>query len=493
MTRFNPFSRGLASLACAFLLATCGKVGGGAPAALPNPYANADGQVSVWASSADQSRKLSQQANLRLVPAGSGQAGEIVIEPERTAQEITGFGAAMTDASAHLFQNVLSRQDRDVLFAELFGPQGLGLSFVRVPIGASDFSSEHYSLNDMPAGQVDPELRQFSMRRAEQSQIPALKAVRAINPRLTLMASPWSAPGWMKSSGSLIKGSLKPEFYAAYARYFVRYLDGMEAAGLPVRYVSMQNEPAFEPSDYPGMKVTAPQRAAFYSGHLGPALAARAQRVGILDWDHNWDKPDEPLAVLADPAAARYVEGVAWHCYAGDSKVMATVKAAHPNKDLFFTECSGGDWAPDWGGTLGWMTEHLIIAPIRAGGKGAILWNLALDEKRGPHLGGCGNCRGVVSIDSRTHTVTRNVEYYVLGQVSRFVRPGARVVASSGGPAGLKFATFRNVDATLVLIAINPTKAGLPIAVKVGTSRFRTTMPAGEVMTFIWPEPAGRT
>ncbi|MEQ1498088.1 MAG: glycoside hydrolase family 30 beta sandwich domain-containing protein [Novosphingobium sp.] len=473
--------RGFAVVLAACLMASC-NAGKGTE---PMPIA-ARPSVSIWSSSIDQSRKLTPAAPIELTLAGAAQAGEVVIDPTDQRQDVVGFGAAMTDASAHLFQNVLTGAERESLFSELFGKNGLGISFVRVPIGASDFSSEHYSLDDMPAGQTDPALTHFSMARAEKAQIPALKAARAVNPDITLMASPWSAPAWMKTSGSLIKGNLKPEHYGAYARYFVRYLDAMEAAGLPVRYVSLQNEPDFEPADYPGMRAGPAERAAMIGGHLGPALAARGRKVGILEWDHNWDKPEQPLAVLADPAARAHIEGVAWHCYGGNPDVMEQVKQAYPDKELFFTECSGGDWAPDWGGTLEWMTDSLIIKTVRAGGKGAILWNLALDQNKGPHLGGCANCRAVVSIDTRTRAVTRNVEYYVLGHVSRFVRPGARVLASSGGPEGLKFAAFRNPDGQMVLLAHNATKGDLPVSVKAGTSRFGLSMPAGEVTTFVW-------
>lgn len=491
MTQPVRSALGLAALLSVFATAACNGMGGSSPLPQPGPDRPLPQTVAVWSSSIDQTRKLTRLDDQAIVPAGAFQAGELVLDPADQRQEIVGFGAAMTDASAHLFQNVMTVPQRDALFADLFGDQGIRLSFVRLPIGASDFSREHYSFNDLPAGQTDPQLTRFSMSRAEAAQLPALRAAKAHNPQLTLMASPWSAPGWMKTTGSLIKGSLKPEHYGSYARYFVRYLDAMEAAGLPVRYVSMQNEPAFEPADYPGMKVTAPERAAFYSGHLGPALAARPRKVGILDWDHNWDHPEEPLGVLSDPAAAAHVEGVAWHCYGGSASVMVTVKARHPDKDLFFTECSGGDWAPDWGGTLEWMTENLVIATIRAGGRGINLWNLALDENRGPHLGGCGNCRGVVTIDSATGAVTRNVEYYVLGQVSRFVRPGARAIASSSGPAGLSHAAFRNPDGSLVMLVHNTSRSELPFTARIGTSRFSATLPGGEVTTFVWRQAPG--
>lgn len=492
MIGWQGYRRGFSAVLSLCLLAACGSGSAGGAGPTPSPSPTPTGMaVAVWSSSIDQSRKLAPLSAVAIGSAGAAQEDDVEIDLASQGQAITGFGAAMTDASAHLFQSVLTRAERDALFAELFGSQGLGLSFVRVPIGASDFSSEHYSLADMPAGQSDPDLTRFSMAKVEAEQIPALQAAKAANPDLTLMASPWSAPGWMKTSDSLIKGSLKPEYYGAFASYFARFLDGMEAAGLPVRYVSMQNEPAFEPDNYPGMRVTSAQRATFFAKHLGPALAGRSTPVGILDWDHNWDHPEEPLGVLSDAAAAAFVEGVAWHCYGGDPKVMAEVKMAHPAKDLFFTECSGGDWAHKWGDTLEWMTDNLIITTVRAGGKGSVLWNLALDEKAGPHLGGCGNCRGVLTIDSRTRAVTRNVEYYVLGQVSRFVRPGARAIASSGGPAGLKFVAFRNADASLVLLAHNSKRADLPISVKTGTTRFSTIMPGGEVMTFVWRQPTG--
>lgn len=479
---WRPDCRGLAALAVAALAGSCASgLSGSGSGTAPAPA-----MVEAWSTSTDQTRKLAPAGTFALVAAGRERKDELVIEPEDRRQEIVGFGAAMTDASAHLLQTELTRPERDSLLAELFGPAGLGIGFLRVPIGASDFSSEHYSLDDMPSGQTDPELAHFSMAKPAAEQVPALQAARAVNPHLTLMATPWSPPGWMKTTDSLVKGHLRPEYYAAFARYFERYLDAMDAAGLPVRYVSMQNEPDFEPADYPGMRASASERAAVIGRFLGPVLAGRKPRVGILEWDHNWDKPEQPLGVLADPVARAQIEGVAWHCYGGDSSVMAQVKQAYPEKDLFFTECSGGDWSPDWGGTLEWMTDNLVIATVRAGGKGALLWNLALDENKGPHLGGCGTCRGVVTINARSHAVTRNVEYYVLGQVGRFVHPGARAIASHGGPEGLRYVAFRNADGELVLLAHNSTRGELPVTVKAGTSRFGFTMPAGEVMTFTW-------
>jgi glucosylceramidase len=235
------------------------------------------------------------------------------------------------------------------------------------------------------------------------------------------------------------------------------------------------------------MRFDPADRARFLKEALGPALAARRQAVGVLDYDHNWDRPQDPLAVLADPAAARHVAGVAWHCYGGNPDAMEQVRAAHPDKDVFFTECSGGDWSPDWGDTLAWMTDSLVIAATRSGSRGTLLWNLALDETHGPHLGGCGDCRGVLTVNSMTGAVTRNVEYYVLGQVSRFVPPGSVKIASTGeGP--VKHVAFRTPDRRLVLLAHNASKAATALSVRIAGRGFAASIAGGDVMTFVWPD-----
>lgn len=472
----------LAALACAAMLAGCAGAAG-------QP---AGAGVAVWTSSADGAHRLEPGPGIALGPPSDAPAGAVVtVDPGDRHQSIVGFGAAMTDASAALFQSAMTRRERDRLFAELFGRDRLGLSFLRVPIGASDFSSTHYSLDDMPAGKTDPGLAHFSMAGPMAAQIPALRAARAINPDIVLMASPWSAPGWMKDSGSLIKGRLRAEFYPAYARYFSRYLAAMARAGVPVRWVSIQNEPHFEPGDYPGLRFDPPERARFIGRFLGPLLAREAKGVGILDWDHNWDQPESPLAVLADPQAARHIEGVAWHCYAGDVAAMERVRVAHPDKQSFLTECSGGEWSPGWQG-FGWMVDNLVIAPSRFGSRGTMLWNLALDTAHGPHKGGCGDCRALVTIDRRTGTITRNLEYYVLGHVSRFVRRGARRIASSQA-GNITNVAFRNPDGSLVLVAHNAGTGAAPLVVSEGAHSFRTVLAAGEVGTFLWKESGRET
>jgi glucosylceramidase len=402
-------------------------------------------------------------------------------------QEMVGFGAAMTDASAYLIQRKLGAQ-HDAILRELFGRNpGLGLSFMRVPMGASDFSTHDYSYDDMPAGQTDPTLSHFSIDEDRADKLPALRAALAINPQLKLVASPWSLPGWMKTSGSLIKGTMRPEFYGSFAEYFRKFIEGYGAARVPIFAVTMQNEPAYEPNDYPGMRLDPPARAELIGKHVGPLFVKARVGALILDWDHNWDLPSSPLAVLADSAAREHVSAVAWHCYAGDVSVQDSVHAAYPAKDAYFTECSGGGWAPVWADNLKFFVGKLIIGSTRGWAKGVALWNLALDENAGPHLGGCGNCRGVITINSVTGVVTRNVEYYALAHASQFVTPGAHRIASTTNVGGLQSVAFKNVDdGSKVLIVLNNAPAQVSFAVHFAGSSIRYQLPAGAVVTLRW-------
>ena len=435
----------------------------------------------------DRAKLLHREAD---VPFGVDTATlpTIEIDQARTHQEMVGFGASLTDASAWLIQHKLSADQREALLRELFArdSSGLGFSFTRVDMGGSDFARSHYSYDDMPAGRDDMTLSAFSIDADRAETIPILKRAFEINPRLTLMASPWSAPGWMKTSGSLIKGTLRNDAYPAFAEYFVRFIEAYAAEGVPVLYVSIQNEPHFEPDNYPGMRVDPPARAKFIGQHLGPLLERRRLPTKILDWDHNWDQPESPLAVLADSTARRYVAGVAWHCYGGDVAAQGKVHDAYPDKDAFFTECSGGAWAPRFGDNLVWTVRNLIVGATRNWARGVLMWNLALDESHGPHTGGCGDCRGVVTINSRDGSITRNEEYYAFGHASRFVHPGAVRIASTSPVAGVENVAFRNADdGSFVLIAVT---SGQPasFAVRAGARQFRYTMPAGSVATFVW-------
>jgi len=235
------------------------------------------------------------------------------------------------------------------------------------------------------------------------------------------------------------------------------------------------------------MRLDAPARAELVGKYLGPLYARSNIRTLILEWDHNWDLPQSPLQVLADSVAPRYIAGVAWHCYAGEVSAQTAVHDAHPDKDAYFTECSGGEWSPIFADNLKWFVQTLIIGATRGWAKGVILWNLALDEHHGPHTGGCGNCRGVVTIDSTSGAVTRNVEYYALGHASRFVRPGARRIASTSDVDGLASVAFRNADdGSKALILVNANTQGRTFSVTWAGRSFRYSLSAGAVVTFFW-------
>jgi glucosylceramidase len=447
--------------------------------------ANAEAGVQAWVTTADRSRLLKHESlPVAVKPA---RAPRIDVDPQRRYQSMVGFGAAVTDASAWLIQTRLDATQRAALLADLFGHDGgIGLSFTRITIGASDFSRSHYSLDDTPGNIADPDLAHFSIEPTRAELLPVLRAARAINPELRIVASPWSPPGWMKTSGSLVHGRLLPEAQAALAAYLVRFSDAFAAEGVPIFALTLQNEPDFDPPDYPGMRLEPAERARIIREFLGPMLSKRATPPLILDWDHNWDKPESPLEVLADTEAARFIAGVAWHCYNGNVQAQTKVHAAHPDKDAYFTECSGGEWDPDFGSSLRWFTRELIIGATRGWARGVVLWNLALDEKHGPHAGGCGDCRGVVTIDSANGTVTRNVEYYVLAHASRFVRPGAQRIESTSFAKGLETVAFQNTDGSLALIVLNDARRQQKLSVRSGNASFDYALPAGAVATFTW-------
>jgi glucosylceramidase len=449
---------------------------------------NLGATVSAYVTTGDRGRLLTPDQDFRFRSSGIDPTLTSISVDETTRfQSIVGWGAAMTDASAYLMETKMSATQRDALMQELFGRNpGIGLSFVRVTMGASDFSRTHYSYDDMPAGQTDPTLARFSIDADRAEKLPALKRAYAINPALKLVGSPWSPPGWMKSSGSLIRGTLKPEFYPAFAEYFHKWIDAYEAEELPIFAITLQNEPHFEPENYPGMRLSPAQRADVIKNHMGPLFVQNGIDAQIWDWDHNWDELDSPLAVLADAGARPYVAAVAWHCYGGDISAQTFVHQQHPEKDTYFTECSGGQWSPLFAENLKWFVSKMVIGNARGWAKGVALWNLALDENYGPHLGGCGDCRGVVTINSATGQVTRNEEYYALAHASRFVRPGAVRIESTASN-GLETVAFLNADdQSTVLIVLNGATAAREFTVRDGEYGFTYSLPAGAVVTFTW-------
>jgi len=442
-------------------------------------------EMGLWVTAQGEGSFLARRQLPELQPGVP--TGAISLDPGRRYQQIVGFGAAISDSAAHLIQRRLSSAQRQALFLDLFGPApGANFSLIRLPLGSSDFSSRHYSFNDMPAGSVDPEIRHFSLEAARPELLPTLKAALALNPSLRIIGTPWSAPGWMKSSGSLVAGTLKDEYQQAFATYLRRTLEEFGREGVPIHYVTIQNEPDHEPADYPGMRLSPQQRARIIGQYVGPEFRRAGVRAKLLEWDHNWAAPDQPLAVLADPLASSFISGVAWHCYAGDPAAQSQVAALHPGKDVFFTECSGGEWSPGWAGSFPWTMRNLIVGATRNSARGVLLWNLALDEKHGPRLGGCSNCRGVVTIDSRSGAVVRNAEYYALAHLSRFVPPGSWRI-ETGNPHDRLLTVGFQTRQSQVLLAFNDAASAVEAVVAVGGSHLRFRLPAQAAATLVLP------
>ncbi|HEU5155535.1 MAG TPA: glycoside hydrolase family 30 beta sandwich domain-containing protein [Streptosporangiaceae bacterium] len=466
----------------------------------PPPAAAGGGGPRAWLTTGDQANLLSERSDLITAPDTA--APVITIDAAKTYQTVAGFGASITDSSAHL----LARSPRrDAVMRDLFDPRrGLGLSYLRQPMGASDFvAGPHYTYDDMPAGQRDYRLTRFSIAHDQAEILPLLRQARALNPSLKVMATPWSPPAWMKTNGSLVGGRLidDPRVYRAYADYFVRFVQAYRRAGVPIDAITLQNEPQNRtPSGYPGMDLR-PDEEIRLAELVGRRLRAAGLKTKILGYDHNWSlhpndvgPPDDPadpeyaMTVMNDARARRYLAGTAYHCYFGDPARQSALQSAHPDKDVYFTECSGSlsqNPATTFPDTLHWQTAMLTVGAMRNWSKTVITWNLALDPAGGPHNGGCDTCFGVVTIDPATGAVTRTADYYVLGHATRFVRPGAvRIDSTVAGT--IADVAFRNPDGSIAVIVVNDDwgTGSQRFTVRKGDTAFSYELPAGAVVTF---------
>ncbi|MEV4555438.1 glycoside hydrolase family 30 beta sandwich domain-containing protein [Kitasatospora sp. NPDC049285] len=479
------------------------------------PAAAADGAkrpvtARVWITTPDGTSRLTESA-----PATFGDAPTdspaVVVDPTLTYQRMRGFGASITDSSAAVLSG-LSPAARDDAMRSLFDPRtGDGLSFLRQPIGGSDFVADApYTYDDLTAGQTDYEQRQFSIAHDQRQILPLLRQAKALNPELRVMASPWSPPAWMKDNGSLVGGRLvdDPRIYRSYALYLLKFVQAYRASGIAVDAITVQNEPQNRhPSGYPGADMPSWQQDRVIE-NLGPMLRAAGLPTRILAYDHNWSEhpndtvgtPADELAdvnaypqnVLASPAA-RWVDGTAYHCYAGDPSAMSALHDQHPDKAIYFTECSGAqsaDPANTFADTLKWHTRNLVIGATRNWAETVVNWNLALDPAGDPHVGGCAGCTGVIAVGT-DGTVTNNAEYYTLGHLARFVRPGAvRIASTSLGTTGwngqVMDVAFRNPDGSTVLVAHNENDAPRTFTIREGDRSFAYTLPGGALATFVW-------
>jgi len=454
------------------------------------PTAEADVPVHVWLTASDQTQLLEPQPDISFKSNVPAEGKKIYVNENHHYQQMDGFGASMTDSSAWLIYTQLNETQSAGVMNALFSPtNGIGISVTRIPMGASDFvNGAAYTYDDMLPGQTDPELAHFSIEHDLAYIIPALQDALKINPNLKVMASPWSAPAWMKTSDALGNGSLLPEYYSAYANYFVKFIQAYAAENIPIYAITLQNEPHHEPYSYPGLRMEAEEAAEFVKDHLGPAFEAAGLEIKILIWDHNWDEPEYPITLLDDSDAKAFVDGSAFHCYGGTVIAQGLVHDAHPDMDIYFTECSGGAWIPSFAEGIKRDMKDLVIGSTRNWAKTVIKWNLALDSSYGPHNGGCGNCYGFVTITPETETgFTFNYDYYSIGHASKFVTSGAyRIASTSFQYEGLESVAFQNPDASKVLIVSNTHTTDKVFTVQWGDQAFAYTLPSGTIATFTW-------
>lgn len=413
-------------------------------------------------------------------------AKPIAINPAVTYQEIEGFGASLTDSSAWLIHEFLNASERQAVLTDLFDPdEGIGLSYLRQPMGASDFRLQEYSYDDLPAGVgTDYNLDHFSIAYDEPYIVPTLQQILSINPNVRIMGSPWSPPVWMKTSGHIGGGSLKSDVYPTYANYFVKYIQAYAAHGIPIDAVTLQNEPYYEPWSYAGCRMEPADQVKLVK-EMGPAFQTHNLSTKILVWDHNWDRPDYPLAVLADPAARPYIDGVAWHHYGGDVSAQTTVRDAWPDKSVYFTEGSDGTWNDRGFDSDLIRNGRFVVDTLRNWAQTIVKWNLALDQNNGPKIaGGCDTCYGVVTINRQNRQVSPRPHYYALGHASKFLRPGA--VRIDSGVSSIPSVAFRNTDGSLVLYAVNPNAFEDTLKLEWNGQWVVRRLPARSIMTFRW-------
>ena len=438
--------------------------------------------VSYFVTEGDQSALLLKKTDLNFGTTANS-FSFIDVDSAQTFQTVDGFGFTLTGGSAYVI-NKMNAADKVALLQQLFAVNNsasAGFNYLRISIGASDLNASVFSYDDMPAGQTDETLAHFSLSPDEADLIPLLKEIIAINPAVKIMAVPWSAPVWMKDNNSTVGGSLKAIYYAVYANYFVKYIQAMQAEGITVTAITPQNEP-LNPNNNPSLYMTAEQQRDFIKNNLGPAFQTAGITAKIVAYDHNCDRADYPLTILNDAAAKEFVDGSAFHLYAGDISALSQVHNNFPEKNIYFTEqytASSGEFAGD----LKWHLKNVIIGSMRNWSRIALEWNLANDPFYGPHTdGGCTTCKGALTIGT---TVTKNVAYYIVAHASKFV-PAGSVRIESNITGSLQNVAFTTPDGKKVLIVENDGSATTTFNIRFKGQWVTPTLYAGAVATFVW-------
>ena len=449
-----------------------------------DPITPSVNEVDFWLTKGDQTVKLEKQATILKFGTTTNIYPSIDINPNDVYQSVEGFGFTLTGGSAQVI-NQLSTSKKQELLQELFGNStaSISISYLRISIGASDLNETVFSYNDLPSGQTDTSLAQFSLAPDMTHLIPLLKEILLINPNIKIMGSPWSPPVWMKDNGSSVGGSLQPQYYSVYANYFVKYIQAMQAEGITIDAITPQNEP-LHPGNNPSMYMTAAQQADFIKNHLGPAFQTASIATKIIIYDHNCDKPEYPIQVLNDASAKSYIAGSAFHLYGGDINALSIVKNAHPTKDLYFTEQYTSNTG-NFDGDLQWHVKNVVIGSMRNWSKIALEWNLANNASFGPHTpGGCTTCKGAITINSSS-SFAKNVGYYIIGHASKFVPEGSIRIGSSV-VGNLYNVAFKRPDGKKVVIVVNDGNNSELFNIKYNGKWITTSLDAGAVGTYIW-------
>ncbi|HEY3388125.1 MAG TPA: glycoside hydrolase family 30 beta sandwich domain-containing protein [Prolixibacteraceae bacterium] len=460
----------------------CGKSGvDPTPVPPPPPVTN---DVDFWLTKSDQTITLQKQTTVLGFGTNYNMYPTIEVDDTQTFQTVDGFGYTLTGGSAQVI-NLLSAAKKQELLQELFGSgsNSISISYLRLSIGASDLDSAPYTYDDMPAGQTDLNLTNFKLSADVSGLIPLLKEILLINPSIKIIATPWSAPVWMKDNNNFMGGSLQPQYYGVYAQYFVKYIQKMKAEGITINAMTPQNEP-LHPGNNPSMLMSASQQADFIKNNLGPAFQAANITTKIVIYDHNCDKPEYPISILNDAAAKTFIDGSAFHLYAGDISALSSVHNAFPDKNVYFTEQYTGS-SGSFDGDLKWHIKNVIIGSMRNWSKVALEWNLANNGSFEPHTqGGCNTCKGAITINS-VDNFERNVGYYIIAHASKFVPAGSLRIASNS-TGDFNSVAFKIPGDKKVIIVENDGGAREQFNIKYNGKWITVSLDGGSVGTFIW-------
>ena len=444
-----------------------------------NERSNSSPQISIWVTSGDERFAVAPRATWR--PAvGTSASDQLELNPSIKFQEILGFGGAFTEATCYMF-NQLEPSAREQLFHELFHPSEMGLSTGRVCLGSSDCSTKVYSYDD---GEADPELTRFSIDHDREYILPVLRQARQVNPDLFLFSTPWSPPGWMKFNNSMLGGSMRNQYFAVYAKYYLKFLQAYAAEGVPVQALTSQNEvDTDQDGRMPACLWGEEYEIQFVRDHLGPLLESSGQQTKIWILDHNYNLWGRVLDSLQDDKLRKYVNAVAWHGYYGTPDMMSKGHDAYPEAEMHWTE--GGpdytdpgyltDWCK-WGGTFSNALSNWC--------RSLTAWNLALDEHGRPNIGPFP-CGGVVTINSQTKEITRSGQYWAFAHYSRIIRRGARRFQSQSSSPDLHYVALENPDGQQVLVVTN-TGPARTIELRLANMAASVPLKASSLSTLAW-------